>query len=125
MRCGSAYMAAGRLDEAEQSFFLAMRKEQNATYAHYTLASMYVRMNRRHEAKVQFEQAINSAKNPFMKSFQTGLMLIELYPTDRNRMIEAKAHLERAAELQPQSAQVRQILDELNRALSSEVAPDA
>jgi len=84
---------------------------------HYDLAVMYMRLGRREDAREHFEHALRVENNPFLKELRTAIMLIELYPSNRARLLEAKNHLEQSLELQPQSFQARQVLKQLNQAL--------
>ena len=44
-------------------------------------------------------------------------MIFQLYPSDREKLLTAKAHFERALELQPQFFLARQELDLVNQKL--------
>jgi tetratricopeptide (TPR) repeat protein len=115
--CGSAYASAGRYQDAEKAFLLAMNKPEGTAKAHFTLARMYLELGRRSEAKTQFKQAIAVEDQPFLKEFNTGFMLIELYPLDRSKLLEARTHFERSLQLQPQYFPARRILHQLNEFL--------
>jgi len=115
--CGYAFSRVGRYDEAEKTFLLALDENRGASEIHVALASMYLRLGRRDEAQEQFEQSITVQDKPFLKEFLTGVMLSQLYPSDRGRLLEAKAHFERALQLQPQFFKARERLDLLNEKL--------
>ncbi len=84
---------------------------------HYGLGVLYARMNRRDDAAEQFELAIATEKQASMKEYLTAEMLLRLYPTDRTRWLEAKTHLEKAVQLQPQFVLARQKLEYVNEHL--------
>ena len=86
---------------------------------HFTLASLYLHLDRRSDAQRQYEEAVAVQNNPYIKEFLTGFMLSELYPSDRPSLLEAQAHFERALQLQPQYFLARQQLNQLNRKLAS------
>ncbi len=94
-----------------------MNDPQGTAKVHFTLARMYLELGRRSEAKTQFEQAIAVGDQPFLKEFNTGFMLIELYPLDRSKLLQARTHFERSLQLQPQYFPARRILDQLNKFL--------
>ena len=47
-------------------------------------------------------------------------MLTLLYPSDRAKLLDAKAHLEQALQLQPQFIQARELLKLLNKLLGDD-----
>ncbi len=115
--CGLAYEQAGRFDEAEQTLLYPLEHQQATPPIHFTLASMYLRHGRKSDARKHFDQGIAMEKQAPHKEFLIGFMLTELHPYERARLLEARAHFEKALELQPQFFQARQILDELNERL--------
>ncbi len=120
-KCGSAYSRAGRFTTAEQAYLAALRPSKESATIHFNLAILYLRMNRESDAKNQFELAVAAERLPHMKEFTSAQMLLELYPHDRARLLQAKSHLEMAMELQPQFYQARQLLDQLNEFLSADL----
>lgn len=118
-RCGTAYGQVGRYDDAEQAFLLAMNNRKVAALAHSNLAGMYLHLGRKSDAKKHFELATVTEPQPALREFYKSHMLIELYPSDRARLLEAKSHLERALQLQPQLVPARQSLERLNKVLGN------
>jgi len=117
--CGDAYYLAGRLDEAEKAYLDAIWDHRGEGKVRYQLALMYLRLGRRSDAKLQFEQAIEVEDAPFLKEFRAAMMLIKLYPSSRPRLLQARTHLQNAIRLQPQSFQARQMLEQLDDTLGS------
>jgi tetratricopeptide (TPR) repeat protein len=117
--CGQVYASLKHWDKAELAFRDASRNADGAATAHYGMAVMYLRLDRRDEATTQFEQAVASEKLPFMQQYLSAEMLMRLYPKDRTRLLEAKTHLEKSIELQPQYYHGRQRLEELNAMIRS------
>jgi len=76
-------------------------------------------MDRRSDAIEQFEQAVATEKLPFMQEYLSAEMLMRLYPEDRTRLLEAKTHLEKCIELQPQYHHARRRLEELITMINS------
>ncbi len=118
--CGVAYGQVGRFDDAEQAFFLALDELDEMPGIHQKLASMYLHLGRRSDAREQFELSAATEQNPAFREFRKAFMLIKLYPSDRARMLEAKAHLEKALQIQPQYVQARQWLENLKELLGDE-----
>lgn len=117
-KCGAAYYQAGQIEKAEQAYEFAMgRWHHGLSMVHYDLAVMYLQLGRTDDAKKHFEKATDLEKNPFLKEFRIALMLIQVYPSDRIKLLEARNHLEKALDIQPQSFQVRQVLNQINKAL--------
>jgi tetratricopeptide (TPR) repeat protein len=114
--CGVAYYQTGRLDDAEQAFIRALAGD-NEPSARFNLAGMYLNAGRRSAAREQFEVAIEAEPNGFLREYRQADMLIQLFPTGRLQMLEAKGHLEKSLELQPQFFPARRKLQELNRLL--------
>jgi tetratricopeptide (TPR) repeat protein len=116
--CGSAYGQQGRFRDAEKAYLSATRKPLSKVYAHFNLAMMYVHLGRRAEAEENFSTAIKATKKPFLRDYFKALSLIQLHPSDRGSLLEAKTLLEHALKLQPQHVESRQELDSLNQQLS-------
>jgi len=117
--CGRAYLALKRYGKAEQAFILAMNNEKGKASAHFGLANMYLGLNRRSDAKEQFEKAVVAEKEAFMKEFLAAEMLTRLYPSVRVKLLEAKTHLETTILVQPQFLPAHQKLAELNGILNA------
>ncbi len=118
-RCGLAYEQLGRFDDAEQSFLLAMNKQKFVAIAHTNLARMYLHLGRREDAQSHFKLAIATESIPALREYHKAYMLAMLYPSDRNRLLDAKTHLEQALKFQPQLVSARRLLEQLNRILGS------
>jgi tetratricopeptide (TPR) repeat protein len=116
--CGSAYGNVGRYSDAEQAYLNATELSDSRVFAHFNLAMMYTFLGRRTEAKDHFGLAIAAEPSDFMKEYFNALMVIQLHPNERVKLLEARQHLERALQLQPQHTLSRQELDELNARLS-------
>jgi tetratricopeptide (TPR) repeat protein len=118
IHCGGAYAYLGRYTEAENAYVKATSGNRSEPWAHVNLAMMYAHLGRRSEALERFQAAIADEKQPFFREYFTALMLLQVYPSDRARLLEARAHLERALQLQPQHADSREELDSLNQRLA-------
>ena len=84
---------------------------------------MYLHLGREAEARERIAAAIAAEPKPFMKHYFEAVALAQLYPGDRERLLEAQALLRKALELQPQHVGSRAELDLLNQKLN--VAPPA
>ncbi len=114
--CGAAYGLLGRFDDAEQAY-LAVNTPLVRGFANLNLGLMYLHLGREAEAKERFELAIAAEPMPFMKLYFRAVALIQMYPRNRDRLLEAQALLQQALELQPQHVESRLELDSLNRRL--------
>jgi tetratricopeptide (TPR) repeat protein len=117
--CGQVYALLNSYDKAEQAFISATNKKQGAATAHYSLAVLYLRQDRRNEAAEQFDLAVAAEKQPFMKEYLSAEKLMRLNPLDPDRLLEAKAHMEKCIELQPQFYHGRQRLEDINARLKT------
>ena len=116
--CGVAFYQTGRSDEAERAFLLATEGE-NEPSARFNLAGLYLKAGRRNAAREQFEAGIEAESVEFLQQYRQADMLIQMFPTGRSELLEARAHLETAIELQPQFFLARRKLAELNRLLGT------
>jgi len=117
MNCGTAYAMSGDPNRAEQSYFDATKDDASRARAFSNLTYLYVVQGRHKEAGVQLEMAIESEKNPATRAYLRGLLLIRLYPDDRARLLEARAHFEEGLRLQPRFALAINALEAVNRSL--------
>jgi tetratricopeptide (TPR) repeat protein len=118
-KCGMAYAHSARIEMAERSFFRAMEIKPKFADSYFTLASLYTFLGRRTEARTYYDKAIEVERNPAYKAFRTGFKLIQLYPTDREKLLEARNQFETALALQPQLFLARQELALVNEQLES------
>jgi tetratricopeptide (TPR) repeat protein len=118
-KCGMAYAQTGRIEMAERSFFIAMEVKPKFADPYFTLASLYTFLGRKAEARTYYDKAIEVERNPAYKAFRTGFKLIQLYPTDREKLLEARNQFETALALQPQLFLARQELALVNEQLES------
>lgn len=115
--CAVAYKRLGRLDEAERAYLFGAEHKSTGAIAHANLGRFYLDQDRWSEAKKHFEMAVEAESLPANRAFRKGHMLVRLYPSDRQKLLEAKALFEEALELQPSLAPARQWLARVNQAL--------
>jgi len=119
--CGQVYENLKRYNKAEKAYLFAMRRPKGKASAHVTLAALYLRTNRFDQAKAQFEQGIRDEKQLFLKELMTAEMLMRLYPTQQQKLLQAKTHLEKSLQLQPRFHLAQTKLNELNTMLKDQV----
>jgi tetratricopeptide (TPR) repeat protein len=117
--CAVAYGRLGHDEKAERAYRLAVNDEASRAVAHANLARYYLRLGRRNEAEEHFQLAVETEQDPARRAYRRGHMIARLYPSDRTRLLEARAHFEEALRLQPQMASARQWLDQIDRFLAS------
>lgn len=117
VHCGTAYALSGDAQGAEQAFRDATEHTSSRTRAHSNLARLYVSQGRRDEAQAQFKRAIETEENPASRAYREGLMLVQLYPEDRARLFEARAHFAEALRLQPRLELAISALQQVDRDL--------
>jgi tetratricopeptide (TPR) repeat protein len=115
--CGQVYEQSGLTGKAEKAYLFSLKNNAGRASGHYSLALLYHEQSRNAEAEEQFKQAIAAEQQQFMKEILSAEMLMALYPHRRSRLLEAKDHLETAAELQPQFHLSQTKLAELNEML--------
>ena len=97
---GSAYVDTGNTDAAYGHFLRATQERPRYGLAHYNLANMLRRQNRRGEAAAEFQLAIQYAQDPqqLANSYHNiGVMLLE-----DNKLDEARRAFTDALQAQPQ-----------------------
>jgi tetratricopeptide (TPR) repeat protein len=117
--CAQVYASLKNFEKAEQAYLSAISSGEDKGSPHYGLAVLYLRMNRRDGAAGQFEQAIATEQQDFMKEYLSAEMLLRLHPSDPARWVEAKTHLEKAVAMQPQFMRALQKLEYVNARLNS------
>jgi tetratricopeptide (TPR) repeat protein len=117
LNCAVAYKQLGRLDEAERAYLFGTAHKSTRAIAHANLGRFYLDQDRWSEAKKHFEMAVEAERLPANRAFRKGHMLVRLYPSDRQKLLEAKALFEEALELQPTFAPARHWLARVNQAL--------
>ncbi len=118
LNCGEVYSQTGRYRDAEQAYFRAIGDDTGPSMVHHSLAGLYLRLGRKSDAKRQYEKAIEAEDIPFFKEVRAAVMLLDLYPSNRARLLEARQHAQRAISMQPQSQDARQILAQIDARLN-------
>mgnify|MGYP001826143557 FL=1 len=117
MNCGTAYAMSGDANRAEQAYFDATKDDASRARAFYNLTYLYAARGQHKKIQAQLERAIESEKGPATRAYLQGLMLIRLYPGDRARLLEARAHFEEGVRLQPRFTLAIEALEVVNRSL--------
>ena len=84
---------------------------------HLDLGNLYLGLGRRDEAMEQYGKALETEGRPMYRELVQGLVLLKLYPNDRSRLLEARAHIEKALRIEPQFSQARGYLEQVNSLL--------
>lgn len=111
--CAMVYSAAGLNDKAEDLYLRALEINPSRSWDYFELGRLYVRLDRQEEAAAYFQSAIDREPMEFVREIMRAIMLVEMYPNDPARRLEARGHLERALQLQPRSMHARRLLDQL------------
>jgi len=117
--CGQVYASLGYYDKAEQAFSLSIERPRGRSSAHYALAVMYLGMGRRDDASEQFDLAVDTEAKAFLKEYLAAEKLMRLYPANQDRLNEARQHMEKSIELQPQYFHARKRLEDLNMMINN------
>jgi tetratricopeptide (TPR) repeat protein len=115
--CAKAYSSAKLHARAEDLFTHILARNPRNGWVHFELARLQVKMGQRSEARAHFDAAIEYEALPFLREFMSAVMLIELFPNDRSRLLEAREHVRNALQLQPRESQARELLQYLNQRL--------
>jgi tetratricopeptide (TPR) repeat protein len=117
VHCGTAYAMSGDAQKAEQAFLRAAGSADSRTLAHSNLARLYMNQGWQEAARAQFQMAIESEVNPAIRAYREGLMLVQLFPGERDKLLEARAHFEEALRLQPRLTLAINALEQVDRSL--------
>src|SRR5882724_2247519 len=99
---GRALQDAGKLDEAEREFSLALQYNPRSPFAHADLAAVLSLQGKLEEAQTHFEDAVRTRPNE--ADFHAGYAFV----VERiNHLEQAEAEYQVAVRLEPNSAQVR------------------
>jgi tetratricopeptide (TPR) repeat protein len=105
------------LDEAERAYLFGTTHDAVKAIAHANLGRFYLSQYRWLDAKQHFELAVAAESLPANRAYRKGHMLVRLYPSDREKLLEAKTYFEQALEFQPTFAPAIHWLERVNRAL--------
>jgi tetratricopeptide (TPR) repeat protein len=108
----------GPLREAEEAYLRAVSNEGHGRPSVRTCAFLPVQ-GRWRDAREHFELSVEAEAVPARRALTRGQMLVELYPLDRDKLLEARARFEEALALQPSFGQAQQWLAIVNRALDT------
>ncbi|MEP6603119.1 MAG: tetratricopeptide repeat protein [Spartobacteria bacterium] len=99
---GRALQDAGKLDEAEREFALALRHNPSSPFAHADLAAVLSLQGKLEEAQQQFEEALRI--RPYEAEFHAGYaFVLERF----NRLEQAEAEYQVPIQREPNSAHAR------------------
>jgi tetratricopeptide (TPR) repeat protein len=115
--CGKAFTKARRYERAEGFYQQSLKTSPAFARTHFHLARLYVVMDRWRDAESEFKLAIQRERLPFLREFMSGIMLMDLYPHDRDQLQRARQHMQNALEIQPRAAQAREMLEQLDSRL--------
>jgi tetratricopeptide (TPR) repeat protein/peroxiredoxin len=97
---GSVYFQRGYLDQAEASFRQALRDEPSSAEAHYGLGSVYLKQEKNHEARENFERA-TKLQASYPDTLANSWNNLGLLATREGRTAEAIPHFQEALKLNP------------------------
>ncbi len=117
--CGQVYENLNRYDKAEKAHMLALIEDDGKNVAHLSLAKMFLGLNRNSGAIKHFDLAISDERRAFMKEYLAAEMLMQLYPSDTARLLEARSRLEKSLRLSPRFQLAQLKLDEINMILGA------
>jgi tetratricopeptide (TPR) repeat protein len=123
--CVVAYTRFGRYDEAIAAFQAAAAHSDNWIEARINLARMYIGLGRLQEGADQFKAVVDGVDSPALKEIYTGDFLMTLYPKNRARLNQARAHYNRALKLDPDLASMQERLDAVDQLLEELTAEPA
>lgn len=117
--CGQVYASLRYYDKAEEAFTRSIEHRKGRSSAHYALAVMYLGQGRRNEAAEQFDLAVETEEQAFLKEYLEAEKLMRLYPANFDRLNEARTHMETSIELNTQYFHARKRLEDLDKVINS------
>jgi len=78
-----------------------------------------MRQGRWDDAKIQLEKAVDVEKNPGIKAYRTGIMLVHLYTNDSEKLLQARGFFDEVLRSEPRNFQAQSWLNRLNQALGT------
>jgi tetratricopeptide (TPR) repeat protein len=119
VHCATAYGRMDRHEDAVSAYLFATTQAKSRTVAHENLAKYYIRLGQWQNAKKHFILAAKTESDPAMRAFKQGYMLVQLYPRNRARLIEARVQFETALRLQPNLPNAHKWLMRVNERLGT------
>ncbi len=115
--CAIAYSLLGRKEDTERAFLSAAGGDSADPVIIANLAQYYLREGRREDAARQFARAVQAEHDPALQAYRRGEMLVFLYPSNRQKLLQARSHFAEAVRLQPRLGAAQARLNQLDRAL--------
>ncbi len=117
MTCGYNYLLYDRVDDAIHAFEQAVAHDGNWIQAKLALAKIYLKQDELQKAADQYVYIINRLDDLALKEMYKGVLLLELYPRNREKLTEAKGHFEKALRLDPDIDKAQDWIDHLEAML--------
>ena len=101
MQCGVIFVNSGQREEGIAALEIAAENNQTWLKAGMLLADIDIAEQRPQEAAARFSRLIERFELPEQKEVYRGIRLVRVWPGDRQKLMEARMHFERALELSP------------------------
>lgn len=101
MRCGVALVNARREEDGMAALEMAAESELAWLGARMLLADIYILHGEQQQAADQYSRLIERFERPEQQETYRGIRLVKVYPEDRQKLLEARVHFERALEISP------------------------
>lgn len=117
--CMQSYSRLGNYDQVQKAYALPVAAKEGQLSWHLDLALVFLQVGRREEAIKQFDMAVATEQREYLKQYLEAEALVNLYPSDYDRLLEARAHLEKSIELKPNYDQTRKKLEDLDQVINN------
>lgn len=116
--CAYSYLHLKRADDAIGSFELTAQHKKHWAKANLAIADILIKTGRLQEGADRYAEVINRSDDPAVKEVLKGLLNLELYPGNRQKMLEAKEYFEKALSIDPESELARAWVKQVDTMLS-------
>jgi tetratricopeptide (TPR) repeat protein len=116
--CGLNYLRLNRTEDAIRSFERSALLDETWLEANLAIGGILIDQGNLQEGANRFLYVINRIEDPAYKELYRGVMLVRLYPRNRQRLLEARGYFEKALELKPELQEAKTWIDHLNTMLN-------
>lgn len=121
--CALAYRNLGQTDDAIRSFEMTARHKAHWFEANMMIANILIQAGRPQEGADRYVQLINETDDPVVKEIMKGVMFLQLYPGNRQKLLEARGYFEQALFFDPNSEEAKAWIEHVDSMLNPQGKP--
>jgi tetratricopeptide (TPR) repeat protein len=115
--CALSYLRLKRYEDAITAFELTARNKNHWVEASLAIGDILIETGKLQEGADRYAEVINRTDDPAPKEVLKGVLLLKLYPGNRQKTLEAKAYFDRALAIDPESEQAKAWIEHVDALL--------